>query len=129
MSFNPNTQDTYQRYAQAYDSGDYSNLDANEAQGQIQQFIQNAPPNEQQEIFQRHFSQMSPEERAQLAQEFPPEYGVDPNNPGSMAQGMARASQERPDVAQRLMSHPVLLAGSVGLAALVARHMLNKRRH
>ena len=126
--FDPNKQETYQRYAQAYESGDYSNIDPNEAQGHMQQFVQNAPPNEQKEVFQQHFSQMSPDQRAQLAQQFPPEYGVDPNNPASMAQGMARASQERPDVAQRIVSHPVMLAASVGLAALVAKHMLAARR-
>jgi hypothetical protein len=126
--FDPNKQETYQRYAQAYDSGDHSNIDPNEAQGHLQQFVQNAPPNEQQEVFQHHFSQMSLDQRAQLAQQFPPEYGVDPNDPASMAQGMARASQERPDAAQRILAHPVLLAASVGLAALVAKHMLAKRQ-
>ena len=126
--FDSNKQETYQRYAQAFDSGDYSNIDPNEAQGHLQQFVQNAPPNEQLEVFQQHFSQMSPDQCAQLAQQFPPEYGIDPNNPGSMAQGMARASRERPDVAQRVMAHPVLLAASVGLAALVAKHMLAARR-
>ena len=128
MAFDPNQQDQYQRYAQAYDSGDYSNIDPNAAQGQVQQFVQNAPPDEQQEVFQQHFGQLSPDQAAQLAQEFPPEYGVDPNDPASMAQGMARASQERPDVAQRILAHPVLLAVSVGLAALIAKHMLDKRQ-
>jgi hypothetical protein len=71
---------------------------------------------------------MSPEQRAQLAQMFPPEYGVDPDNPASMAQGMARLRQERPDVLQRIVNHPVLLATSVGLAALIAKHMLEHRQ-
>jgi hypothetical protein len=126
--FDPNKQDMYQRYAQAYTTGNYSTIDPNEAQGQLQQFVQNAPPNEQQEVFQRHFSQMSPDQRAQFAQQFPPEYGVNPNDPASMAQGMAHVSRERPDVAQRIAAHPVLLATSVGLAALVARRMLDKRQ-
>lgn len=76
----------------------------------------------------QHFSQMPPDQRAQLAQQFPPEYGVNPNDPASMAQGMARASQEKPDVAQRILAHPVMLAGGVGLAALVAKHMLDSRQ-
>jgi hypothetical protein len=126
--FDPNKQQMYQNYAQAYDTGDYSNIDPNEAQSQLQQFVQNAPPEEQQQVFQQHFSQMPLDQRAQLAQQFPPEYGVDPNDPSSMAQGMARASRERPDIAQGILSHPVLLAGSVGLAALVAKHMLDKQR-
>ncbi len=126
--FDPNKQQMYQQYAQAANTGDYSNIDPNEAQGETQQFIQNAPPEEQQQVFQQHFSQMDPNQRAQLAQQFPPEYGVDPNNPSSMAQGMAHASRERPDVLQNIMAHPVMVAGGVGLAALVAKHMLDSRQ-
>ncbi len=126
--FDPNKQQMYQQYAQASNTGDYSGIDPNEAQGQLQQFVQNAPPDEQQQVFQQHFSQMPPEQRAQLAQQFPPEYGVYPNDPASMAQGMARASREKPDVAQGIMAHPVMLAGGVALAALVAKHMLDTRQ-
>ncbi len=126
--FDPNKQQMYQQYAQAHNTGNYSNIDPNEARGQLQQFVQNAPPDEQRQVFQQHFAQMSPDQRAQIAQQFPPEYGVNPNDPASVAQGMARASQERPDVAQRILAHPVLLAASVGLAALVAKHMLEKRQ-
>jgi hypothetical protein len=123
--FDPNKQHVYQRYAQAYETGDDSNLDRNEAAMHLQQFTQNAPPDVQQRVFQQHFAQMPSDQRAQLAQQLPPEYAVNPNDPTSMAQNMARLSQERPDVLQRLLNHPVLLAGSVGLAALVARHMLH----
>src|SRR5947209_6772259 len=86
--FDPNKQDLYQKYAQAYKTGDYSKIDPNEAQGQLQQFVRNAPPNEQEEVFQRNFAQMSPEQRAQLAHEFPPEYGANPNDPASMARAI-----------------------------------------
>jgi hypothetical protein len=79
--FDPNKQQMYQMYAQAHNTGDYSSIDPFEAQGQLQQFVQNAPPDEQQQVFQQHFSQMSPDQRAQLAQQFPPEYGVNPNDP------------------------------------------------
>lgn len=125
--FDPNKQEMYQRYAQAYTTGNFSGIDQNEARGQLQEFVKNAPPNEQQQVFQQHFAQMPPDQRAQLAREFPPEYGVNPNDPASMAQGMARASKERPDVAQRILAHPLLLAGTVGLAALIAKHMLDNR--
>jgi hypothetical protein len=126
--FDPNKQDLYQKYAQAYKTGDYSKIDPNEAQEQLHQFVRNAPPNEQEEVFQKHFAQMSPEQRAQLAHEFPPEYGANPNDPASMARAMARASREKPDLAQRILAHPVLLAAGVGLAALIAKHMLDKRQ-
>jgi hypothetical protein len=125
--FDSNKEQTYQRYAQAYETGDYSNIDPNEAQGHLQQFVQNAHPDVQQRVFQQHFAQMPPHQRAQLAQEFPPEYGVNPNDPASMAQSIAQLRQERPDILQRLVNHPILLAGSVGLAALVAKHMLEHR--
>jgi hypothetical protein len=126
--FDTNKEQTYQRYAQAYDTGDYSNLDQNEAQDHLQQFAQNAPPHVQQRVFEQHFAQMSPGQRAELAQQFPPEYGMNPNDPTSMAQVMSRLSQERPDALQRILNHPVLLAGSVGLAALIAKHMLEHRQ-
>jgi phosphoglucomutase len=125
--FDPNKQEMYQQYAQAYNTGDYSNIDQNEAQEQLQRFSQNAPSNEQQRVFQQHFSQMPPDQRAQIAQQFPREYGVNPNDPASMAQGMARANREQPDVAQRILAHPVMLAAGVGLAALIAKHMLENR--
>ncbi len=126
--FDPNKQEMYQRYAQAYQTGNYNNIDPNEARGQLQQFVQNAPPEVQQQVFQEHFAQLPPQQRAQLAQEFPPEYRVNPNDPNSMAQGMARMSREHPDGLQRILNHPVLLAGSVGLAAIVAKHMLENRQ-
>ncbi|HLH60667.1 MAG TPA: hypothetical protein VKV20_03210 [Ktedonobacteraceae bacterium] len=126
--FDQNKQEMYQKYAQAAQTGNYSNIDPNEARQQVQQFVQNAPPDAQQRVFQEHFAQLSPQQRAQLAQEFPPEYRVNPNDPTSMAQGMARMSRERPDAAQRILNHPVLLAASVGLAAIVARHMLARRQ-
>jgi hypothetical protein len=126
--FDANNQQMYQKYAQVYDQKNYSGIDQNEAKGHVQQFVQNAPPEVQQRVFQQHFAQMSPEQRAQLAQMFPPEYGVDPDNPASMAQGMARLRRERPDVLQRIVNHPVLLATSVGLAALIAKHMLEHRQ-
>lgn len=70
---------------------------------------------------------MNPNDRAQIDQQFPPEYGVDPNDPSSMAQGAARLKQERPDVLQTIVSHPIMVAGAAGLAALVAKHMLDSR--
>ncbi len=125
--FDRNKQQMYQQYAQAYTTGNYSGIDPNEAATNVQQFVQNAPPEEQQQVFQQHFSQMPVDQRAQIAQQFPPEYGVNANDPASLARGMARAQQERPDIAQRVVAHPLMLAAGVGLAALIARHMLDKR--
>jgi hypothetical protein len=122
--FDTNNQQMYQKYAQAYDRGDYSSIDRNEAKGHVQQFVQNAPPDEQRRVFEQHLAQLPPDQRAQLAQMFPPEYHVDPNNPAAMAQSMVRLKQEHPDVLQRILDHPILLATTVALAGLIAKHML-----
>jgi hypothetical protein len=124
--FDPSKQQMYQRYAQAYTSGNTNGIDPNEAKGQLSQFIQNAPPNEQQEIYQEFFAHMNPNQRSQLAQQMPREYGINPNDPVSMAQGFQRMGKEHPDAMQRVMSHPVMVAGAVGLACLVAKHMMDK---
>ena len=122
--FDANNQQTYQKFAQAFEQGNFSSIDQNEAKGHVQQFVQKAPPEVQQQVFQQHFAQLPPDQRAQLAQMFPPEYHVDPNNPAAMAQAMTRAGQERPDVLQRILDHPILLATTVALAGLIAKHML-----
>ena len=125
--FDHKKEQQYQNYAQAYDARDYGNIDPDEAQDNVQQFVQNAPPHVQRRVFEQHFGQMPWDQRAELAQQFPPEYGANPNDPTSMAQAMARLNQERPDALQRLLNHPVLLAGTVGLAALIGKHMLEHR--
>ncbi len=125
--FDSNKQQMYQQYTQAYNTGDYSNIDPNHAAGQLQAFMQSAPPEVQQQIFMEHFNQMPPDQRALLAQQMPPEYGVNPNDPSSMARGFQRMGQERPDVSKRIFAHPVLVAGAVGLTALVAKRMLEHR--
>ena len=112
--FDSNKQQMYQQYTQAYNTGDYSNIDPNHAAGQLQAFME-------------HFNQMPPDQRALLAQQMPPEYGVNPNDPSSMARGFQRMGQERPDVSKRIFAHPVLVAGAVGLTALVAKRMLEHR--
>ena len=124
--FDANNQQMYQKYAQAYNSGNYNNIDPNEAASQLQAFMKNAPPDVQQRILQEHFNNMPTGQRATLAQQLPPEYGVNPNDPTSMAQGFQRMGKERPDVMQKIVSHPVLTAGAVGLTALIAKHMLEE---
>jgi len=126
--FDTNNQHTYQTYVQAYEQGDYSNIDQNQVRGHVRQFVQNAPPDVQERIFQQHFAELSPEQRAQIVQMFPSEYQVDPNNPAAMAQSMTRLKQEHHDVLQRILDHPILLAATVGLAGLIAKHMLEHRQ-
>ncbi len=126
--FDENRRDTYQQYAQAYDSGNTNNIDPNQASNDVQQFAQNAPPDVQQQVYAQHFSQMSPDQLAVVAQQMPPEYGVNSNDPNSVAQGFTRLGQERPDAVQGILSHPMLLGAGVVLAGLIAKHMLDERR-
>ncbi len=124
--FDSENREMYEQYAESYDSGDVSTIDTQEAHKHVRQFVENAPPEHIQRVFHKHFERLGPEERFQIAQHFPPEYGVDPNDSYSMAQGMARLRQERPDLFHRIIAHPVLLAGVTGLAALIAKHMLKR---
>lgn len=127
--FDQNKQHVYQQYAQAYESGNYNGIDPHQAVGHVQQFMQNAPLDVQQRVYEQHFAQMPYEQRQALAQQVSPQYGMDPNNPAAMAQGFARLGQERPDMWSRVVSHPVLLGGSVVLASFIAKHMLNQHAH
>jgi hypothetical protein len=122
--FDQNNQQVYQQYAQAYDMGNYNGFDPYQAMGHIQQFMQYAPWDMQQNIYQQHFAQMPYEQRFAIAQQVPPQYGMNPNDPFSMAQGFARLGQERPDILAGIFRHPLLLGGSVVLAGLIAKHMI-----
>ena len=124
--FDRNNQQAYQQYAQAYDTGNYSGVDPNQAVGHVRQFMQNAPWDVQQRVYEQHFARMPYEQRQAFAQQAPPQYGMDPNNPAAMAQGFARLGQEHPDVWERIVSHPLLLGSSAVLAGLIAKHMLNQ---
>jgi len=87
--FDQSKQQTYQQYAQAADSGDYSQVDPNEAAGHVQQFAQNAPPEMQQQVYGQYFQQMPPEQRQQFVQQLPPQLQgqMDPHDPQGMALG------------------------------------------
>ncbi len=139
--FDQNNQQTYQQYAQASDSGDYSGIDPNEAAGHVQQFAQNAPPEMQQQVYQQHFEGMPQEQRQQVVQQMPQEYQqqMDPNTPQTMAQGMTQMGQQQPGMLQSLLGSGGALGGMMGggagggmgggggiagLAGLVAKHML-----
>ncbi len=64
--FDQNKQQMYQKYAQASDSGDYSQVDPTEAAGNVQQFAQNAPPDMQQRVYGQAFQQMPQDQRQQF---------------------------------------------------------------
>ena len=122
--FDQNNQQAYQQYAQAYDTGNFAGLNHQHALSWLQQFIMSAPPDIQQQIYQQHFSQMPYEQRTFLAQQVPPQYGMNPNDPWSMSQGFMRLGQEQPHILRQIFSHPFLMAAGIALVGLVARHML-----
>ncbi|GCF06660.1 hypothetical protein [Dictyobacter arantiisoli] len=126
--FDNNNQQAYQQYAQAYNTGNYNGFDSGQTLGHLNQFIQGAPADLQQSLFQQHFDQMPYEHRALLAQQMPPQYGIDPNNSWSMAQGLMRLGREQPQLLQRVFSHPVLLGSAAVLTGLIAKHMIDNHR-
>jgi hypothetical protein len=123
--FDNNNQQVYQQYAQAYDSGNYNGFDPFQALGHITQFMQGAPQDTQHNLYRQHFEQMPYEQRAALVQQMPYEYQADPNDTNALARNFARLGQERPNLLQSIFSHPLLLGASVGLAGLIAKHMLS----
>ncbi len=123
--FDQNNQQVYQQYSQAYNTGNYNDFDPNQSLGHVQQFMQNAPYDMQQQVYQEHFAQMPYDQRMLLAQRMPPQYAMDINNPLSMAQSFARMGQEQPGLLQQVFNHPVLLGSGVVLASLIARHVIN----
>ncbi|TMC14994.1 MAG: hypothetical protein E6J34_23065 [Chloroflexi bacterium] len=127
--FDQNNQQTYQQYAQAYDTGDFGDLNHHQSLGHVQQFMQSAPPDIQQQVFQQHFSDMPYEQREAIAQQLPPQYGANPNDPFSLAQSFLRIGQDgQHHLLRGIFSHPLLLGGAVGLAALVAKHVLARHQ-
>ena len=123
--FDQNNQQMYQQYAQAYDTGNYSGFDPYQSFGHVQQFMQNAPHDLQRQVYEQHFAQMPYEHRMLLAQRVPPQYGMDINNPASMAQSFALMGRQQPGLLQQVFNHPILLGSGVVLAALVARHVMH----
>src|SRR5258707_13736977 len=77
----PNNQQMYQQYAQAYNTRNYSGIDQNQALGHMQQFVQNAPPNLQHQVYQQHFQQMPYDQATQFAQQVHQHNALDPNTP------------------------------------------------
>jgi hypothetical protein len=122
--FDQNNQQMYQQYAQAYDTNNYYSIDNNQIWGHLFQFMQGAPMDMQQRVYQQHFDQMPYEQRVALAQQMPQGYYMDPNDSWSMAQSFHRLGQEQPNMLQRIMGHPLLTGAALGLVGLIAKHAL-----
>ena len=131
--FDQNNQQAYQQYSQAYDNGNYNNIDPNQAMGHFQQFVQNAPPDMQQQVYQQHFEQMPYDQRVQFAQQMPQQYGFNPNDPSGMAQGFQQMGQQQPNMLSQLLGqggafgNPMASAGLGGLVGLAAKAVMNRQ--
>lgn len=145
--FDQNNRHMYEQYAQAHESGNHEGIDPQQAYGHVQQFMQQAPPEMQQQVYQQHFEQMPYDQRQQFAQQMPPQYQsyMDPNNPQQMGQGFYQMGQQQPGILQQLLSsisggraqggvqggglggvlaNPMAKAALVGIAGLAAKQLL-----
>jgi hypothetical protein len=127
--FDQNNQQHYQQYAQASDSGDYSQVDPNQAAGHVQQFAQNAPPEMQQQVYGQAFQQMPQDQREQFVQQLPPEAQgqMDPNDPQGMGQQLHQLGQQQPNVLQQVWNNPMGKIAAVGIAGFAAKELLSRR--
>lgn len=143
--YNPNNQQMYQRYANAWDQGTYHQMPEQEAYQQYQQFMQSAPPNMIEQVHQQYYQQMPPQQRGSLMQSLvnglmqrgvnPQQLGIQNQNPASMSPNDAArltgyAQQNAPDLLQQILGPggPLGSTGAkvavAGIAALAAKHFL-----
>ena len=128
--FDPNKQQMYQQYAQAYNTGNYNGIDPNQAMGHMQQFVQNAPPDLQHQVYQQHFEQMPYDQRMQFAQQVPQQYAMVPNNPQAMAQGFYQMGQQQPNMLSKffgqggMLGNPMVSGGIGALVGIAAMSIL-----
>jgi hypothetical protein len=133
--FDPNRQQMYEQYIRAHETGDHSGIDHDQAVEHVQQFMQQAPPELQQQVCRQHFEQMPYAQRQQFAQQVPPyQPYMDATNPQQMAQRFYQLGQQQPGRLQQLLGQgssqggflgsPLSKAAAIGIAALAAQHLL-----
>ena len=141
--FDQNNRQMYEQYAQAHESGNHEGIDPNQAYGHVQQFMRQAPPEMQQQVYQQHFEQMPYDQRQQFAQQAPPQYQQ------QMGQGFYQMGQQQPGILQQLLgaaggrgtqgggpgggmggllANPMAKAALVGIAGLAAKQLLGGHR-
>ena len=140
--FDPNRQQMYQNYANAWDQGSYHQLPDQEVQQNYQQFVQNAPPQFVQQVHEQYFQQASAQQRGGLMQGIvsglmqrgidPQQAGIQNTDPNSMSpQEAARlttyAQQQQPGMLQQLMGNPAAKMALAGLVSYAAKQMLGNR--
>ncbi len=143
--FDPNNQQMYQNYANAWDQGTYNQLPEQEAHQNYRQFVQNAPPEMVQQVHEQYYEQMPPQQRGGLMQGLmgaltqqgynPQQAGIQNADPYSMSPRdagrlSAYAGQQNPDILHQIMGPggPLGSTGAklavAGIAALAAKQIL-----
>lgn len=143
--FDPNNQQMYQQYANAWDQGTYGQIPEEEARQNYRQFVQNAPPQMVQQVHEQYYEQMPPQQRGGLMQGLlgnltqqgynPQQAGLSNYDPYSMSSRDAArltgyAQQQNPDILHQIMGPggPLGSTGAkvavAGIAALAAKQIL-----
>jgi len=143
--YDQNNQQMYQRYANSWDQGTYSQLPEQEVRQNYQQFVQNAPPQMVQQVHQQYYEQMPQQQRGSLMQGLlssltgqgynPQQAGIQNTNPQTMSPQDAAhltgyAQQQNPDILHQIMGPggPLGSTGAklavAGIAALAAKQFL-----
>lgn len=139
--FDPQQQQTYQNYANAWDQGTYHQLPEQEVQQNYQQFVQNAPPQFVQQVHEQYFQQAPADQRGGLLQGVlsglmqrgvnPQQAGVQNTDPNRMSpQEAARLTtygQQLPGMIQQVMGNPAAKMAVAGVLAYAAKQMLGSR--
>ncbi|HWG84426.1 MAG TPA: hypothetical protein VNT60_02995 [Deinococcales bacterium] len=131
----------FQRYSQAVDDDRYDDVDDNQAVMHVQDFMRQAPPQMQQQVYQDYFQRAPYEQRQQMQEMLPPQYrqGMDPNDPYSMAQGFGRAAQTHFDPTPEsplqqmfgqggALGSPLAKAAVIGIAGMIGKQLLRGGR-
>ena len=143
--FDPNNQQMYQQYSNAWDQGTYSQIPEQEARQNYQQFVQNAPPQMVQQVHEQYYEQMPLQQRGGLMQGLlgaltqqgynPQQAGLSNYDPYSMSPRDAGrltsyAQQQNPGILHQILGPggPLGSTGAkvavAGIAALAAKQIL-----
>ena len=134
--FDPSKQPLYEQYVRAHETGDHNGIAHDQLLGHVQQFMQNAPPEMQQQVVAQYLQQLSPEQRQQFVQQMGPG-AVESNNPQQvgqqpgllqkilgMASGRSSGAPGQGGAMGGILSNPAAKAALVGVAGMAAKHLL-----
>jgi hypothetical protein len=141
----PNNQQMYQQYANAWEQGTYGQLPEQEVRQNYRQFVQNAPPPMVEQVHQQYYEQMPPQQWGGLVQGLlgslmqqgfnPQQAGIQNTNPYTMSPAEAArltgyTAQQQPDLLHQILGPggPLGSTGAklavAGIAALAAKQIL-----